>query len=126
MELSHAAPATDAPQQIYLKDYTQPSHWIRKTLLDFDIYEEYTVVTAKLSVERNETRDVSELVLVGQDMELLEVKIDGSVLAAEDYAVDAESLTLQSIDGVHELEIKTKIQPHLNSSLEGLYKSRTI
>ena len=56
-------------------------------------------------------------------MEIKEISINGYDLSENDYQVDDESLTLTNLADEFTLEIVTKIYPHKNKSLEGLYQS---
>ena len=116
----------DAPIKIFLKDYQPPTHWITHTVLDFEIFEDRTDVHSVLTVEKNTNSAGSDLVLDGQDLELLSVSIDGHDLESGEYTVDANALTLKNLNGSHKIKISTRIYPHLNTSLEGLYKSRVM
>lgn len=116
----------DNPTKIYLKDYSVPSHWIRKTHLEFDIFEGYTIVKSRLRIEKNTDSSETFLVLNGENLELLDVVLDGQILDDTVYSKTEESLTLEGVDASHELCITTKIYPESNTSLEGLYKSRVI
>ena len=44
---------TESPKPTYLKDYKVPTHLISDVELMFDIHDDHTVVTSKLSVNRN-------------------------------------------------------------------------
>ena len=115
------------PGTIYLKDYQPPAYWIDQTELDFELYEDHSLVTSRLYMHRNEEPGgQAELKLHGQDLELLEVAIDGRVLAIQEYRVSPDSLTIPSVPEKFMLQCKTRIQPQDNTSLEGLYKSRTM
>lgn len=110
------------PKAIYLKDYSAPNFEILDTQLAFDIYDDYTLVSSNLTMKRT-TQDNSELVLNGQDLELISVKVDGQVLEETQYSTSDESLTITQLPNEFILEIQTKIKPHENTALEGLYKS---
>lgn len=115
------------PGTIYLKDYLPPAYWIDKTELDFELHEDHSVVTSRLYMHRNEDIDgLGELKLHGQELELLEVAIDGRVLSAQEFSVSTDSLTIPSVPDKFVLQCKTRIHPQDNTSLEGLYKSRTM
>jgi len=114
----------EQPKQIFLKDYSEPSYWIRKTELWFDIYEEETFVESKLHIEQNASLNLSSLRLDGQELELVKVAVDDVELSKNQYQLDDESLTLDNLGVSHVISIVTKIKPHLNTSLEGLYKSQ--
>lgn len=115
------------PKAIFLKDYVKPDYQIEKTDLAFDLEEDYTVVTSKLEVRRSAHASAdAPLVLNGQEMELLSVKVDGRALAASEFVVDSESLTIEKLPAESQIQCVTKIEPHANTSLEGLYKSRAM
>ena len=63
------------------------------------------------------------LVLVGQQLELLTIKVDGKLLAADDFQQDSDTLTIYNVGDSFELEISTRTEPQNNTALEGLYKS---
>ncbi|CAM3635872.1 aminopeptidase N [Parendozoicomonas haliclonae] len=114
------------PRAIYLKDYQQPDYWIETTALSFELGEESTLVTSTLNFKLNDTKthaQLPELTLVGENMELVSVAIDGAVLSGDQYKVDSEQLVLQPQSEAFETYIVTRIKPQENTSLEGLYKS---
>jgi aminopeptidase N len=107
------------PGTIYLKDYTPPDYWIDKTELDFELHEDQSLVTSRLHIRRNEdSAEAAELILHGQEMELLEVAIDGHSLSSAQYSVTTSSLTITSVPETFVLQCKTRIQPQNNTSLE--------
>ena len=66
------------PKSIYLKDYQAPYFVIDETHLRFDLFEDYTQVDSRLVMRRNKEQhenDNSPLVLVGQQVELLNIKV---------------------------------------------------
>jgi aminopeptidase N len=116
------------PRSIYLQDYRVPDFLIDSTELHFALYEDKTIVRSKLGMRRNPaatTNDVA-LVLNGNELFLREVKIDGRVLTASEYSVDTEQLCVASVPQQFVFECQTEIKPQENTSLEGLYKSRTM
>jgi len=118
---SDLQPAT-APTTIFLKDYQKPDFLIPITNLDFQLGETHTRVTAVLQLHRN-GKHTRSLVLDGEKMELISLKIDGKKLEDSEYQVADESLTIGSVPDSFELEIVTQLQPHLNTELSGLYQS---
>lgn len=114
------------PQPILLANYTVPSYLVLKTDLTFDLHDDQTRVTALLTLQRNPqaVTDVDSLVLHGSELELESIALDDRVLTAAEYQVDGESLTLTGLPSQLTLRIVTRIKPHLNTSLEGLYQSR--
>jgi len=117
---------SQAPAQaIYLKDYTPPAFVTKKTFLDFELTDQYTLVKSRLDVERNPnaTSSFNEFKLDGYELELLEVKLDGQLLTDSDYQVDQSSLVIQSEKDAFVFECVTRIYPDKNTALEGLYIS---
>ncbi|MGK0249279.1 MAG: aminopeptidase N [Oleispira sp.] len=114
------------PKSIYLKDYQPPHFVIEETHLRFDLFEEYAQVDSRLVMRRNREHHESfegPLVLVGNQLELLAISVDGSRLSGDDYSLDGELLTIHKISDSFELEISTRNEPQNNTELEGLYKS---
>ena len=113
------------PTPIYRKDYRAPDHWIDTVHLDFDVRDDRTVVSARLAVRRNpDGNDGSRpLRLLGEELELLAVSVDGRELAIGEYSVDAESLTIATVPESFTLETRVAIDPSKNTQLSGLYAS---
>ena len=114
------------PKNIYLKDYQPPHFLIEQTHLRFDLFEEYTQVDSRLVMIRNQEQHGNydgPLILVGQQQELLAIKVNGKPLTGEEYSLEGESLTIYAVSDAFELEISTRIEPQNNTALEGLYKS---
>jgi aminopeptidase N len=114
------------PKNIYLKDYQPPYFVIDQTHLRFDLFEEHAQVDSRLMMRRNRQQHESfegPLVLVGQQLELIAIKVDGRLLANDEYLLEGESLTIHAVSDQFELEISTKTEPQNNTALEGLYKS---
>ncbi|WP_086932466.1 aminopeptidase N [Agarilytica rhodophyticola] len=115
------------PKAIYLKDYRQPDYWINKTHLSFDLEEEFTIVSSSLELTRNaNAAENTPLVLHGQELELVSLHLNDKELTADDYSVDDETLVIHSLQQQNTLRCVTKIKPQDNTSLEGLYRSRTM
>ncbi len=117
---------SDNPQQtVYLADYTPPPYLIDTIDLHFELGPESTRVRARQKVFRNPACGAQgqPLVLYGQDLDLLEVRLDGRCLGEEDYCLSGETLTLAGVPESFVLEIDTEIRPRENTSLEGLYQS---
>ena len=112
------------PRVINLKDYTQPHYWIDSIDLVFELGEENTRVLSSMTLRKN-TGFPGEypLVLNGEHMQLGRVSLDGVELAASEYTVSDEDLTIHTVPDSFSLEIETIIRPQENTALEGLYKS---
>jgi len=111
---------------VYLRDYQVPEYLIDETDLEFSLHEGYTLVSSRLLLRRNPNSSTGRvpLVLNGKQLQLQTIKLDGKVLSADAYTVDAEYLTIESVPAKFTLECSTLIKPQENTSLEGLYKSR--
>ena len=116
------------PQTIYLKDYQVPEFLIDTTHLTVDLYPTATRVESVLKMRRNpaSTASQSPLVLHGQEMKLVRVEINGKPLTENDYEVSGESLIIHKVSDDFELLTEVEINPQDNTSLEGLYKSRSM
>lgn len=121
-------PAKDQPKTIYLKDYQVPDYLIKTTDLRFEITEGETLVSAMLHCYRNPaaTKRSNQLTLHGADLELVSIALDDNILNADDYIFGEESLTILNTPEEFKLIAITKIKPESNTSLEGLYRSRTM
>lgn len=114
-------------ETVYLKDYQAPTFLITKTQLTFQLDPKATLVSTKLTLEANPKGEAStELFLHGQELVLKQVLIDGRELQESEYRVDSEGLLLTALPPSFTLECITEITPETNTSLEGLYKSRTM
>jgi aminopeptidase N len=112
-----------SPKTIYLKDYKAPDYHIETIDLHFHLGEEYTTVCSQLAISRCPEAEVSPLVLDGEELELLAIKLDSQTLTEKDYQQDTKSLTFPHVPDRFTLEIKTRIYPQHNTTLSGLYTS---
>jgi aminopeptidase N len=113
---------TAEPRPIHLKDYRPPAYRIPEIALDFRLDAQATRVIAKMNVERL-AKDAAPLVLDGNRLKLIGIKIDGNVLEKGAYALGEGNLTINAPPARFELEIETEIAPAKNTWLEGLYTS---
>ena len=116
---------TEQPKMIYLKDYQAPDYLIDETHLTFELFEDHTLVHAQLVMRRNPEAGAGlpPLVLDGQQLELLELKLDDRELGAGDYQLSDSHLTLQPTQERFVVDSSVRIHPESNTALEGLYKS---
>lgn len=121
----------NAPRTIRLSEYTPPEFLIDETHLDVRIYSGHTDVVARLHMRRNPATENKAgapagkpLELVGADLELLGLELDGESVAESRYSVDDELLTLNGVPDQFVLTVNTRIDPQRNTSLEGLYVSK--
>jgi len=112
------------PSAIYLKDYRQPDYLIDTVDLEFDLQEGLTKVFSRMQVRRRKGVATSaELVLDGQELELISVTINDVQQDVSSLLLTDDELTLTSLPDQFTLEITCTIKPELNTKLEGLYKS---
>jgi len=109
------------PKAIQLADYRAPAYEVTDTHLKFELNDGYTQVHSVLTLKQ--VGEGNELVLNGQDLELLSIRLDGNDLTTDDYELRDETLTLSGLGSSHELAISTQIYPEKNTALEGLYRS---
>lgn len=110
---------------IYRNSYTAFDYLVDQLDLEFQIFEEKTVVVAKGKYRRNPVANSQNqtMTLFGEELELLTVKVNGIQLDAKEYKVDDKTLQLNQLPEDFILEIETAIFPSKNTSLEGLYRS---
>jgi aminopeptidase N len=109
------------PQAIFLKDYSTPEFTLKDISLTFDLDPKKTIVSSKMNIESK--KEGVPLLLNGEKMKLLEVKINGKVCDPSNYQVDEEKLIIGDVPKNFTLEIQNEISPIDNTSLDGLYKS---
>ena len=118
-----------SPQTIYLKDYKVPEFLIDKTNLVFDLNEDYCRVNSSLTIRRNPDSQSSSASLFldgGKDLDLQQIEIDGCLLTEDKYQRTEEGLIINQVSDNAVISIEVLIKPHLNTTMMGLYKSRTM
>ena len=112
------------PKTTYLTDYRPPVYMINRVALRFILNEEATTVQSRLELQANDNRDnTRSLVLHGSELELVSLRLDGRLLDNSEFRLHDESLTIDNTPSEFTLEVETRIYPHKNNSLEGLYRS---
>lgn len=79
--------------------------------------------TAVYHRKPQEKPGIVPLVLDGEGLELLLIKMDGRELAADRYRLQAHSLVVIDPPEKFQLEVATAIYPEKNTALEGLYRT---
>ena len=115
-----ANPIIEADQTVYLKDYQKPSFLVDSIHLDIQVYDEHSQVDAVLELTRQTDGD---LVLLGRDLELKSVVLNGQQLSQEQYVLDTEQLVIRNAPNQIKLETSVIIHPESNTQLEGLYQA---
>ncbi len=108
----------------HLIDYQQPHFLVHEVSLRFVLHPTQTRVYSRLVITRNPDVAFSAVLsLMGEDLILHAVSIDGVSLSATDYQLTSERLLLNIKQDSAVIEIETEINPQANSRLEGLYLS---
>ena len=115
-----ANPVVEADETVYLKDYQKPTFEVLSIQLDILVHDDHTQVRSKLVMKR---QTVGELVLLGRDLELKKILLNGQLLSTSDYSLDSEQLVIANAPDVVTLEIDVVIHPESNTQLEGLYQA---
>ena len=111
---------TQASAAIRRRDYQPPSHAFEQVELDFDLHEDGALVAARIDVVA--LAGARELSLHGEELETLEVSIDGRP-AGPRARFEGDRLILRDLPPRFRLETKVRIHPERNTQLSGLYRS---
>ena len=115
---------TDTAQTIRLKDYRPPDWLVETVSLDVTLHPTAARIRATLALKPNPKSASAPLILNGDGLSLISVKLDGTVMAPDSYVATPESLTIaQPPNGPFNLEIETIVDPSANTQLSGLYRS---
>ncbi|UXN60753.1 aminopeptidase N [Phyllobacterium zundukense] len=120
---------TDTGQVFHLEDYKPTDFLIPETHLDFSLHPERTIVKSTLQIERREgVAADAPLILDGDDLKLVDIRLDGAVLGDNAYIATPDRLEIRGLpeNGVFTLEITTEIDPTTNRQLTGLYRSSDV
>lgn len=116
------------PHKIYLKDYQPPVFTVNNIDLTIELFDDcdnkHAKVTANLDMSRSMAGD---LVLLGRELQLELISLNGTTLTESDYKLDEESLIIYNApanigDSCH-ITTVVSITPQTNTSLEGLYQA---
>jgi len=121
--------AQDAPTTIHLKDYKPASYVPGDLHLTFSLEPRATRVASRLQFSANPAAKEKNaaLVLAGERIKLISVKLDGMVLKASAYVLTDSDLTLANVPAApFTLEIETECDPVGNTELAGLYQSNGV
>lgn len=116
----HEPKAASKINKIYLKDYLPPAYAVHKVDMTIQMFDDHALVASTLAMSR--LSDASaELALLGQELELLEITMNGQPLAKDEYELTADKLTINNAPSEVTLKTLVKISPQTNTALEGLY-----
>jgi aminopeptidase N len=115
---------TDIAQPIRLKDYRPPDWLVETVTLDVSLHPSGTKVRATLNLKPNPSNPAAPLVLDGDGLSFVSLKVDGTNPGPDSYLVSPDQLTIpQPPNGPFTLEIETLVDPSANTQLSGLYRS---
>ncbi len=107
----------------YLSDYKASDFTINGVDLDFSLFDNQTIVTAKIQFHKTNA-DAEHLQLVGEGLSLVSLAIDGKPY--EQYEQTDTGLTIKNVPDDFILSTQVIIHPENNTLLEGLYRSSNI
>ncbi|MEA2978472.1 MAG: aminopeptidase [Alphaproteobacteria bacterium] len=116
---------TEEHRPVRLSEY-RPPDWLVETVdLDVKLHPTRTPVRTTLKLKPNPAAGApAPLVLDGDGLTLLSLKIDGEPIAADRYVATPDGLTIaQPPQHPFTLEIETLVDPQANTQLSGLYRS---
>lgn len=109
-------------ETIYLKNYQPHPYKIETVDLTFELDPSATRVKSELKIRARELNG-SPLRLVGENLKLESIAVDGTALTDNEYAVDETGITISKTAEEFILSTEVSIAPDQNSALEGLYIS---
>ncbi|MES2906375.1 MAG: aminopeptidase N, partial [Pseudomonadota bacterium] len=114
--------AKDTPELIYLKDYKTPAYLIDTVHLDINLDPAKTRFTSKMAIRPARTGEPLKLDI--DDIMPSEIRINGTLLKAEEYNAGKKQLVISQVPATaFTLETVTTISPKDNTQLMGLYMS---
>ncbi|WP_133127594.1 aminopeptidase N [Legionella nagasakiensis] len=108
---------------IYRKDYQPYAFAVEKVDLEFDLYGDHAVVINRMQLKRLRQ---GALRLYGDELELVEVKLDGRTLDKGAYQFVEQDIVIESCPDAFTLTIATRIYPQNNTKLSGLYRTHRL
>lgn len=108
---------------IYLHDYQPPAFAVLTVTLTFDLYEDHTIVHNHMHVRR---QHLGEFCLQGDALELLSISLNDKALRPEQYDIKDDDLVIPALPDECTVCVVTKIYPHLNTELSGLFRSQQL
>ncbi len=115
----------NAPNRVYLKDYTSPDFLIESVHLYFNLHETKTLVSADIKFKKNNCA-ATDLILNGEKMILHKIELNGEALKQNQYTITEENLTISHVPNQFTLKTQVEINPSENKSCEGLYLSKGV
>ena len=114
---------SDTAATVHRQDYAPPAYWVDSIDIGFDLDPKATRVAARSTLRRNPDSPQQELMLVGEELELVAIRMNGKLLSKRQYTLQSGRLLIPHAPDEVTLEIETLIHPGKNTSLMGLYVS---
>src|SRR5690606_6896386 len=105
------------------QDYRPYPFRVARVELTFDLDPAQTRVHSTLHLER---QGAGELVLDGEELDLVSVHVDGAALGADRYDLSENLLIIKGLGEAARVEIVNHCKPDQNSTLMGLYISSDV
>jgi aminopeptidase N len=118
---------TEEARPVRLEDYRPPDWLVETVELDVSLHAAASQVRAALTLRPNGNGAPAPLVLDGEALNLLSLKLDGVALPPDQFVATTNRLTItQPPPRRFRLDIETVIDPSANTQLSGLYRSGAI
>ena len=117
---------TDTPVTILRQDYRPFAFAVEKVDLSFDLDPVSTRVHSRMEITRHVRGAEDDLILDGEDQELVSVLVDGQPLEPSRYDLTSDTLRLKGLGDKACVEIVSRCRPSENSTLMGLYVSNGV
>ncbi len=118
---------TEEARPVRLEDYRPPDWLVETVELDVSLHATASQVRATLMLRPNGSGAPAPLVLDGDALTLLSLKLDRVPLPPDQFTATPDRLTItQPPQRRFRLDIETAIDPSANTQLSGLYRSGTI
>jgi aminopeptidase N len=114
---------TDTAVAIHRQDYQPPAYLADSIDIGFDLDPGHTRVAARSTLRRNPDSKQRELILHGDSLQLVALRMNGKALSKREYSLRTGTLRIPNAPDHVVLEIETLIEPEKNTSLMGLYVS---
>ncbi|NMM26494.1 MAG: aminopeptidase N [Glaciimonas sp.] len=117
---------SNTPNTIFRADYSVPAYTVSTVEMGFDLDPQSTRVATRMTMTRNPAATSTKVVLYGETLELLSLRMNGILLgkrAKGGYTISGAILQIADAPDDITLEIETLIHPDQNTTMMGLYVS---
>ncbi|MFA7506059.1 MAG: aminopeptidase N, partial [Burkholderiaceae bacterium] len=119
---------TDQNIIVRRSEYRPPAFLVDHVGLEFDLDPTRTIVRSRLTLRRNPAPEApadGRLLLDGEGLRLIDIRLDGEALAAQRWRFVPGGLAIDDVPDACELAIESEFAPADNTRLEGLYVSNS-